>query len=192
MSHASAIIALKRLMKTPVIETDPIDHVRHLLKDESDRSTLILHAALIEAMLVDMLKQHMPGLNSDEQKELFDFEGPIGSFSNRIRMAHALGLISRSDRKKCDLLRVMRNVCVHSHERITFRTPAVMAGIASLFGKPDNALDHWDRLDIRMLYGVSVNYFAHSLVQDDRQDYDWAERWKDQEGILASRQKASL
>ena len=128
MSHVSALAGLKRLMKRPIVAVDPHEHVAHLAR-ESDRSTIILHAALVEAMLLDRLEKLMPSLNGEEMKEVFDFEGPIGSFSNRIRLGHGLGVIDRNTKRSFDTIRVMRNVAAHCHDWITFTTPEIAAAI---------------------------------------------------------------
>ena len=74
MSHASVISNLKLLIKQPITANDPGDHIEHLI-NESDRSSIILHAALLEEMLVAQLEKLMPTINGDERDRLFDFEG---------------------------------------------------------------------------------------------------------------------
>lgn len=98
---------------------------------------IILNAAVLETYLVGKLKQLMPTLNSDEVDRLFGFDGPCGSFSSRIRMSQALGIIDRPTRRKLDLIRELRNVAAHAHPVIGFDTAEIRDTLVALFSEKD-------------------------------------------------------
>jgi hypothetical protein len=66
-----------------------------------------------------------PSLNSDDIRRLFDYEGPIGSFSARIRVAYAFNLFGPETRDDLDLIRLIRNEFAHSGRPFGFSEPLV-------------------------------------------------------------------
>jgi hypothetical protein len=73
----------------------------------------------------------MRPLSTDEDTRLFGVDGPMGTFSNRIAVAYAFGVIDADDRKKFDFIREMRNACAHSRMPLSFETRE-LAGVMSL------------------------------------------------------------
>lgn len=131
MSYESVITDLHALMRRELLELDPHEYKTHV-EGESDRASIMLTAGVLEKYIVYVLNQHMPTINSDERAAIFQFEGPCGSFSSRIKMAQALGILNRRQRKQLDLIRVMRNVCAHAHPVITFDTPEIRNAVFAL------------------------------------------------------------
>src|SRR6476619_2679428 len=99
MSYESVITDLKTLMRRDLLEIDPKEH-KARVEGESDRANLIMQAAVLERFVVHKLVEQMETINADETAAIFQFEGPCGSFSSRIKMAQALGIISRKMRKR--------------------------------------------------------------------------------------------
>lgn len=132
MSYASVVADLKLLNKVVVIAVDPGDFVDHVA-GESDRSAIILVGSAIDGFLEGRLREQMPSLNSDEAERIFNFEGPCGSFSNRARIAHALGIIDRPTRRKIEVIKEMRNTAAHSFVQVRFDLPPFIEAVAYLF-----------------------------------------------------------
>jgi hypothetical protein len=132
VSHESVIASLKRLTNMSILSMVPETHIPHIDR-ESDRASIVLFAALIENFVQERLKELMPSLNADEKARIFGFEGPCGSFSNRIRMAQALEMIDRPTRRKLELIKEMRNVAAHANTEITFDTPEIKEAVLGLF-----------------------------------------------------------
>ena len=132
MSYESAIADLKKLMKHELFDI-PAPEYRDKVRGESDRACIIMNGSMLERFLVHELTNKMPSINSDGRSTVFQFEGPCGSFSNRIRMAQALGIIDRGTRKRLDLIREMRNVAAHAHADVGFQTPEIRAAVLALF-----------------------------------------------------------
>ena len=115
----AAVRALKKFARANWIEVD--ESFGDTLANETDRGVIILTATAVEDVLEYALQARMVDLNSDERARIFDADAPLGSFSARIRMAHALGIIDREQRAMCDLIRDMRNACAHSRRALSFR-----------------------------------------------------------------------
>ena len=96
---------------------------------------------MLERFLVSELTGKMTGANSDERTRIFDFEGPCGSFSNRIQMAQALDIIDRETRRRLDIIRLMRNAAAHAHPSLTFDTPEIRAAVWHLIGAEPRQTD---------------------------------------------------
>ena len=76
------------------------------------RSSIITAAALMETMLEQLLDKFLvPDAN---KKDLFSYQGCLGTFSSKIEMAYALGLISKELHDDMNLFRKIRNDCAHS------------------------------------------------------------------------------
>lgn len=89
---------------------------------ETDRGAVILMGAQVEDALQEKIEERFGPLNSDEHDRLFGPDQAIGSFSAKIRIAHALQIIDRETAKQCHVLREMRNACDTVVARYRFRT----------------------------------------------------------------------
>lgn len=120
---------------------------------ENDRGAIILTGSALEEVLQRQIKISAPHLNSADKDALFGFNGPIGTFSNKLRIAHVMGLISRDTYQRIDLVREMRNACAHSREPISFDQPAIRdATIAFAGGLRIDIGDDKDQKDLRQAF----------------------------------------
>lgn len=93
------------------------------LKGGSDRACVISACAIVDHLLVQIIKKFLlphpkKGRNRD-QDPLFDGSNPpLGSFSSRINLAFRLGLIGDRLSEKLHLLRKVRNDFAHKFELI--------------------------------------------------------------------------
>jgi DNA-binding MltR family transcriptional regulator len=77
---------------------------------ESDRAAIILGAAQMDELLTILLRKRL----IHPKNELFDFNGPFGTFSAKIETAHAIGAIDKSFANKIHLVRRIRNEFAHN------------------------------------------------------------------------------
>lgn len=90
-------------------------------KNESDRATVILGAAKLDAQLYILLSKVLkPSTNN--QDELIDGDNPLGTFSARINIAFRLGLIDSQFAKSLHLIRKIRNSFAHEIKGISLTT----------------------------------------------------------------------
>ncbi|SHJ24767.1 Mannitol repressor [Mesonia phycicola] len=87
--------------------------VREQLINESDRGCVILAVSFLETILTDLLKGKLIG-SKKHFKNLFDFSGPLGTFSSKIKMSYSIGLISESEKTDLENIRSLRNIFAHS------------------------------------------------------------------------------
>lgn len=117
--------ALKNLNKLSAqsLTVDNVSAIFAGLKNESDRAVVTIFGSILEDELDSLLRKQMVPLSDDDDRRIFGFDGVAGSFSRRILLAYALGLIDSRDRRILDIVREMRNACAHSRAEISFQTP---------------------------------------------------------------------
>ena len=81
-------------------------------KRESDRAAVILCAAKIDYLLLQILLKYMLPSPSNTD-EIFDNEGPASTFSAKINLCYRLRLIDSGMAKSIHLIRKIRNSFAH-------------------------------------------------------------------------------
>lgn len=79
---------------------------------ETDRGAAMVGAALLDQKLADTLRSFFVAGKSADQL-LDGGSAPLGTFSARIKSAHALGLIDDFEMTECNLVRKIRNEFAH-------------------------------------------------------------------------------
>lgn len=139
-------------------------------KGETDRSCGILCGEWLSANLLTLLRKVMRDLPSD--RDLLDgARAPIGTFSARIDLAYALGLINTEMRVDLDLMRKVRNRCAHHiDDSFSFTEEPVKGWVASMTAHrilTDNAslkiAPRTPRLDYELNAGV-IQWALQNLV----------------------------
>jgi hypothetical protein len=104
------------------------------LKSLDDQTVAIMGAAYLEAMLTKLLRASFIPLNPDDDRRMFDggSNGILGPFSNKIRIAHAMGIINFSTYHDMIIINDIRNVFAHTQHEISFETPEIMADCSKL------------------------------------------------------------
>ncbi len=91
---------------------------------ESDRACGVLHASWVEQVLETAIRRRLrPNLSN----RMFDFEGPLGTFSAKIMMGYALGLFGSKTNHDLLLIRTIRNEFAHCQLPLRFDLPEVKA-----------------------------------------------------------------
>ena len=105
------------------------------LKRESDRGCVLILASDVENRLAQMLKdmfQKSNQLSRREKKNIFDYTGPLGTFSSKIYLAKAIGLIDSILHDDIQKIRSIRNMAAHSDESFSLSNDDVKQTIASM------------------------------------------------------------
>jgi DNA-binding MltR family transcriptional regulator len=106
---------------------------------EADRPVAVLQAAVVEEALKAAIKRKLaPGLPATFVADLFEFEGAVGTFSNRIAIAYALGIFKRQTHHDLNIIRALRNAFAHQRKPMRFSTPQI-AGMCEHLFIPDIA-----------------------------------------------------
>jgi hypothetical protein len=99
----------------------------------SDRASAVILSTITEDTLRGLLLSKMrSSLNSGDRKQLFGFEGALGTFAAKITTAYALELIGPISRADLNLIRFLRNSFAHSRKPMNFEVPEVRAVCAKL------------------------------------------------------------
>lgn len=145
---------------------------RNELTRESDRGSALLAASYIDALLEKVLKVKMIG-NKKHLENLFDANGPLGSFSSRINIAYSVGLITKNHHNDLHLIRKIRNVFGHSPSIIGFSDERIASQCKSL-----KCVTRENALRPRQIFNTSVSFLVgtlESLVISERKFEEPAE-----------------
>lgn len=127
--------ALKRLKAFSKATIDQLsENLGDTVVRETDRGTVILLSTAVEDMLDKRIRAAMVPLNSDETARIFGADAVLGTFSAKIKIAHAMGYIDRETARMCDLVREMRNACAHSRRDISFANNELSDVMAVAYG----------------------------------------------------------
>jgi len=113
--------------------------IKEELTKESDRGCCLVAAAYMELELKNIISNFLIDMSQKESNELFNYTGPIGTFSSKIKLAYSLGLISKEISFFINQLRAIRNIAAHLEDPFDFRekkiTDHIKNIIPSLNGK---------------------------------------------------------
>ena len=92
-----------------------------------DSTFALMISTAVEQALELAISTHFVDVSDDEVRRMFDYtsNGPLSTFSAKIKAAYAMGVIPRSARDELDMIRHIRNAFAHSWEQIGFSTKAV-------------------------------------------------------------------
>ncbi|MES9900422.1 MAG: MltR family transcriptional regulator [Sedimenticola sp.] len=101
------------------------------LKRETDRGLPLVGAALIDEKLLETLQSFFCNEKASE-KLLNDGSSPLGTFSSRIELCFALGLIDEFEYREISLLRKVRNAFAHAKHGTSFQTEKIKGFCSTL------------------------------------------------------------
>jgi hypothetical protein len=91
------------------------------VNSQTDRGAAIVSAGVLDELLELAILARLIKISSDRHESLFKRTGaPLSSFSAKIEMSFALGIISNDARLALHLVRDIRNIFAHRIEQITF------------------------------------------------------------------------
>ena len=158
--------SLKKLIRKPFSIADFL-LLPHHKETESDRAVAILAATQVEDSLESaILSRLSPKLTKRDIAELFENEGPISTFSSKIRMAFALRLFGHEVRTDLNCIREIRNVFAHARAPIKFDTPEVAEAVATI-KTPDRANVMRELIVKAQLKSDPVNYLAIAATMQE-------------------------
>lgn len=96
-----------------------INKLMHLTRAEDERGLVLSVAAFAEDLLGRMLHAYLR--DGKSKTDLIEgFNAPLGTFSARIKAAHAVGLISDEQQNDLEITRKIRNEFAHNWEGCKF------------------------------------------------------------------------
>jgi Mannitol repressor len=93
----------------------------------SDYEAVMLSASLLEYMLMQAIKTKFVKLGKDHLDSLFshDKNGPLCTFSAKIKISHALGILSSETRSQIEKITIVRNHFAHHKDKSSFDDDSV-------------------------------------------------------------------
>lgn len=93
------------------------------LVSESDRGAVIVGADIVDSVLYKLFDELMSqDISNKKKKRLFDYTGPLGTFSSKNDMALAVGYINKKTHDCINVLRGIRNDAAHSNLRFDIKS----------------------------------------------------------------------
>lgn len=86
------------------------------LHAESDRGMALSGTAYLDDRLAKLIETYLTA-GANGSKLIWESTSPLGTFSPRIAMAHALGVISDKERDHLNMLRKIRNLFAHDYRQ---------------------------------------------------------------------------
>lgn len=107
-----------------LISQDPsVDAFLSEFQGETDRAAAVLGPAMLDQLLKDLLDASF--VSGELSKKLTGKMMPIGTFSARITLSQAIGLISSAEARDLHRMREIRNSFAHELNGLSFDTQSV-------------------------------------------------------------------
>lgn len=112
--------------------------------EETDRAAVILGAAKIDMLLLQILDKFLlPNPNSED--DLLEGDAPLGTFSARIKACHRLGLIDSHFTKLLNTFRRLRNGFAHEITHADLSSGSARDRVAAL-AEPFSEIEYFQSL----------------------------------------------
>jgi hypothetical protein len=137
---------------------------------ESDRGAIILVATTVEDILEIQITEKLPVLKGDEaaRKKMFEHDGLISSFSKKIEMAYAMGIIDSDYRKKIDLVREIRNACAHSRFPLSMEKKELRDASKALMADMWGDLKDHNPITLRNAFIAKCTFIGHYILTGEK------------------------
>ena len=108
-----------------------VQNLRSFLREESDRGCCLLAVSFLVNELKLLLEEKLVG-EKKFKKELFDLNGPLGTFSSKINMGYSTGLLNTDLKSDIHIIRKIRNEFGHNYSQISFETIKIKNQVSQL------------------------------------------------------------
>jgi hypothetical protein len=147
-------------------------HVKAFLKEvesQSDRGAAIVAASVIEELTKLIILDRLIELSAERKEALFDrMNAPLSSFSAKIELAFALGVIANELRLTLHLIRDIRNKFAHRIESLTFDHPDIATMIATRASPSVQAMQKSVREKFMAIFNASAIVLYGTWAADMR------------------------
>jgi DNA-binding MltR family transcriptional regulator len=115
-----------------VVQVDLIVAQTAALIKRSHIGDILTISAILENQLRSVLDSHMPHPSKKLTDKLYDASGPLATFSAKIKIAQAFGIIPAELAAELDKIKGIRNTFAHTDKAISFETPEVISDVNRL------------------------------------------------------------
>jgi DNA-binding MltR family transcriptional regulator len=137
------------------------------LQGQTDRGAAVIAGSMLEEMLRILLVQRMTPLSNRRHDAIFGKMAPLSSFSAKIEMALALGVITENFYYQLHAIREVRNRFAHQIEGLTFDHPDIQKAMHVARSRSPKAV-HDDKSDFMLRFLASAYMLGISARDDIR------------------------
>jgi hypothetical protein len=150
----------KRLKDRPT--TEDITRATEELMTDGHRGTAVLSCALLDDLIKFGILCNMVTLTPTEHDELFVGYKPLASFSAKIQLAYAIGLIGKKVRHDLNSIREIRNAIAHTALQIDFSSPEIKSLCHGFHCKP--LIDKREQKNTKTLFVCATRIMMIHLI----------------------------
>jgi hypothetical protein len=132
VTMASPVAKLRTLTAKPATPDYQDEYDRQTSAQADDRSFCLLLTSMLENELDRSIDNWLGELAEDLRKDMYDRDGPMGTFARKITLASALDIIGPVSQENFRLIRNVRNAFAHAKTPTKFDTDEVAAVCAGL------------------------------------------------------------
>ena len=136
---------------------------------ESDRAAAVLAVSYLDDLLKQLLLHRFT--NKNREDELFGGMGPLSTFSAKITMSYAYGLIDKNLKDDMNIIRHIRNEFAHEFKNLSFKKEKIK-NRCQRFNCTDTNFENnpsewasYPKDDERKLFDLAVALIALSIQQ---------------------------
>jgi hypothetical protein len=152
----------KALARLDLVDPTVLDALVEELRDQSDRSAVIVGAAQLDDLLADLLYRFfLPSIKTVRKRDddtLLGRDRPLSTFSARITIAYRLGLLGKDFASSLGAIREIRNACAHKVESTDLNRSPHRELVARL-GRPIPSPTFWSTLVARFGQDCPSSHF---------------------------------
>lgn len=127
---------------------------------------------LLDNLLKELLDLKLIG-SKNLKKDLFNYSGPLGTFSSRQKLAFSIGLIHKETYDDLDIIRNVRNKFSHSHLHMDFKTEKVRNEIKRMVSHIHNVeMAEPRNIFTNTVIGVAVAIYGSQLLAEKFKSID--------------------
>jgi hypothetical protein len=123
-SRNAILEALAQIGNSELSSEHILDFFKEVGAVDNHRSAALLLATHLENALQFALISRLK-INHKRFNDIFGYDAPMGNFDRKVRVAHAIGMITDETRLTLDVIRRIRNAFAHALIPISFNTPQV-------------------------------------------------------------------
>jgi hypothetical protein len=116
------------------IEDFDLSDVIQRLSQQADSSYAMMLGSHLEDWLRGALLAHMQGISNTLKEDIFSGYGPLSSFSAKIDVAYALGIVPQSLHQDMKAIKGIRNKFAHARTALHFNSPELAPDMQRLTG----------------------------------------------------------
>lgn len=147
------------------------------LTNESDRGAILIGGAKIDEYLERLIHAFLPSKEKSFTSRLFNYPGPLSSFSGKIELSYAFRLIDLDLYNCLNALRKIRNDAAHSSSNFTLA--AVKEKVESIY----DIEEEFPKVVHHLAYGHLVKWKLHqiksALEKENLHEFNHEELWKE-------------